>query len=239
MFGLRSRLSVLKRCYSKASISEIKQHLPPCGAAKEYKRQTMPFAERMVSLPLVKGMVAGGECVYEKYYWPAGLIRVIQAPETLAYGALATTDNLPLTPLVFRWCNRCLPSHLNRNEYQSTELSVPEELRTPGLTMVQYLGKGLSFSGTNDQAVHPGLVASLLDDITARTSFVNRPNKATFTANFQLEYVASTIAVDRYVAMDSWITKMEGRKTYVASYLADAASGQVLARAKSLFVSEK
>ncbi|KAI8326172.1 hypothetical protein GQ54DRAFT_250380, partial [Martensiomyces pterosporus] len=82
---------------------------------------------------------------------------------------------------------------------------------------------------------HPGVLAVLLDDITARTSMANAPGVMTFTANFQLEYPAP-IPTGSFIVMDSWITAIEGRKVFVASRALDAESGQTVALAKSLFI---
>ncbi|KAJ2903769.1 hypothetical protein GGI21_004388 [Coemansia aciculifera] len=104
--------------------------------------------------------------------------------------------------------------------------------------MVQYLGEGLKFKSTtmaNMAAVHPGVAAALLDDITARVSFSNAPDKATFTANLQLDYL-EPVRGGSFVVLDAWVTATEGRKTFVAAHLADALSGQILVRARSLFV---
>ncbi|KAJ2468060.1 hypothetical protein GGI02_003817, partial [Coemansia sp. RSA 2322] len=217
----------------------------PLEFTKEYRQNVAPLMQQLANLDVVRDMVDGAECVRKEYYWPAGLSRMIQAPETLIYGALATRDNLPIVPLVFKWQCGCTPKHLNAKAYSSSfkerlQAGTSTDLRVPGLSMVQFLGSGLKFESTlgvdssstslgdsGPAAVHPGVSAALLDDITARLTFSNAPNKTTFTANFQLDYLAP-VPIDSFVVMDAWITAREGRKTFVYSHLAHALSGQML-----------
>ncbi|KAI7834792.1 HotDog domain-containing protein [Kickxella alabastrina] len=90
---------------------------------------------------------------------------------------------------------------------------------------------------------HPGLIHGGMTTVIAHSSMslvaaINAPGKSIpiFTANFQLEYL-EPVLTDSFVVMDAWITAVEGRKSYIASYLADATTGKVLVKAKSLFVS--
>ncbi|KAJ1649165.1 hypothetical protein GGF38_006204, partial [Coemansia sp. RSA 25] len=220
----------------------------PLEFTKEHRQQAAPLMQRLANLEAVRNMLDSGECVREEFHWPVGMSRMIQAPETLVYGALATIDDLPLVPLVFRWQSGYYPRHLNATAYDSSfkehaQREQSAKLPVPGLSMVQYLGEGLKFEstaagsgkGAAAPAVHPGVVAALLDDITARVSFSNAPDKATFTANLQLDYL-EPVRGGIFVVLDAWVTAMEGRKTFVAAHLADALSGQILVRARALFV---
>ncbi|KAJ2818541.1 hypothetical protein FBU31_005830, partial [Coemansia sp. 'formosensis'] len=207
----------------------------PLEFTREHQQQVAPLLRRLANLEIVRDMMDGSECVREEFHWPAGMSRMIQATETLVYGALATIDDFPLVPLVFRWQSGGAPRHLNATVYSDSfkEPALREQsavMPVPGLTMVQYLGEGLNFnstvrSGSDTAAVHPGVMAALLDDITARVSFSNGPDKATFTANLQTDYLAP-VRGGRFVVLDAWVTMTEGRKTFVAAYLADALSGQ-------------
>ncbi|KAJ2331302.1 hypothetical protein GGI00_003314 [Coemansia sp. RSA 2681] len=220
----------------------------PLEFMKEHRQQAAPLMQRLANLAAVRNMLDGGECVREEFHWPVGMSRMIQAPETLVYGALATIDDLPLVPLVFRWQSGYYPFHLNATAYDNSfkehaQREQSAKLPVPGLSMVQYLGEGLKFEstaagsskGAAAPAVHPGVVAALLDDITARVSFSNAPDKAIFTANLQLDYL-EPVRGGIFVVLDAWVTAMEGRKTFVAAHLADALSGQILVRARALFV---
>ncbi|KAJ2064998.1 hypothetical protein GGI17_000599 [Coemansia sp. S146] len=210
----------------------------PLEFTREHQQQVAPLMRQLGNLEVVRGMMDGNDCVREEFHWPVGMSRMFQTPETLVYGALATIDDFPLVPLVFRWRSGCAPSHLNATAYNDSfkermQLEQSAAMQVPGLSMVQYLGEGLKFestvgsSGSDPAAVHPGVMAALLDDITARVSFSNAPDKATFTANLQMEYLAP-VRGGRFVVLDAWMTATEGRKTFVAAYLADALSGQIL-----------
>ncbi|KAJ2725260.1 hypothetical protein GGI07_001393 [Coemansia sp. Benny D115] len=200
-----------------------------------------PLLHRVSNLPLVRGLADHPGFDRKEYNWPLGERRVRQASETLAFGALSGPGDLAIPPLVFRWKPQNIPGHINRDVYSGSFGSTEEyqqhlSMRVPGITMVQYLGKGLLFTGSLGPVAHPGVPTALLDDITARVGFSNRPGRPIFTANFQLEYLGD-LPVDGYVVADAWATRTENRKTFVASYLADAVSGQVYVRAKSLFIS--
>ncbi|KAJ1875656.1 hypothetical protein LPJ55_000468 [Coemansia sp. RSA 990] len=174
----------------------------------------------------------------EAFYWPAGTRR-LQAPFSLAYGALATSKDLSLLPLVYRWKPHSLPNHLNLETYNASFMTEPQSSKVPGVTTIQYLGPGLGFNGVDGRdprgLVHTGVLSALLDDVTARVSLSNTPDKPAFTANFKLEYL-HPVAVDSFVVLDAWVTKVDGRKTFIASYIADAITQQVLVKAESLFV---
>ncbi|KAJ2740739.1 hypothetical protein GGI20_005647 [Coemansia sp. BCRC 34301] len=220
----------------------------PLEFTKEHQQQVAPLMRRLANLTAVCNMVDGNECVREEFHWPAGMSRMIQAPETLVYGALATIDDFPLVPLVFRWRGGYTPSHLDATAYghsfkEHAQREQSAKLPVPGLSMIQYLGEGLKFKSTvadrgpgTAATVHPGVTAALLDDITARVSFSNAPDKATFTANLQLDYL-EPVRGGMFVVLNAWVTATEGRKTFVAAHLADALSGQILVRARSFWCS--
>ncbi|KAJ1662384.1 hypothetical protein IW140_005124 [Coemansia sp. RSA 1813] len=215
----------------------------PSVQTKEQLEQKAPLMRKISALPLVHKLVNSNNVVREEFYWPIGKRRLVQAPETLAYGALSGSKDLPLSPLVFRWKSGGTPSHLNAEVYSDSFQNLSERsqwanARVPGITSVQYLGSNLSFSNAGSCAseAHLGMPSALLDEITARVSISNTPNKPTFTANFQLEYI-QPVPVDSFIELNAWVTRIEGRKAFIASYVADALSGQVLVKAKSLFVS--
>ncbi|KAJ1734781.1 hypothetical protein LPJ61_000890 [Coemansia biformis] len=192
-------------------------------------------------------MEASCACAREAYFWPLGKRKLRQAPETLMFGALAGSNDLPAPPLVFRWTGAGLPRHVNTAAYNGS-FETPEQQRwsagqrVPGASMVFYLGRNLAFRSTaggaagKRAAAHPGVAAMLLDDVTARVCFANTPERPPFTANLQLDYLYTVRAASTVVA-DAWVTRIDGRKTFVSAYAMDAQSGKLLVRARSLFVS--
>ncbi|KAJ2021565.1 hypothetical protein GGI06_002202 [Coemansia sp. S85] len=193
----------------------------PIEFTREHQQQVAPLLRQLANLEVVRNMMDGSECVREEFHWPVGMSRMFQTPETLVYGALATIDDFPLIPLVFRWQSGCAPRHLHAMAYEASfkddgQREQSAAMRVPGLTMVQYVGEGLKFNGTvsggGNTTVHPGVLAALLDDITARVTFSNAPDKATFTANLQMDYV-EPVRGGSFVVMDAWVTMPEGRKT--------------------------
>ncbi|KAJ2663476.1 hypothetical protein IWW48_001359 [Coemansia sp. RSA 1200] len=215
----------------------------PRSHTDEQLSQKAPLARKVSDLPLVQELAQSTFVIREEFYWPLGKGRLVQAPETFVYGGLSGDNDLPLPPLVYRWKSGHTPNHLDVRTYSDSFRDASEHcrwasVRVPGVTSIHYVGPNLGFSSTGSSAneVHPGVSSALLDEITARVSFANTPDKPTFTANFNLDYV-KPIPVDCVIVLDAWITRMEGRKTFIASYVADALSGQVLVKAKSLFVS--
>ncbi|KAJ2553944.1 hypothetical protein EV175_002756 [Coemansia sp. RSA 1933] len=215
----------------------------PSVQSKEQIEHKAPLMRKIATLPLVQQLANSSSVVREEFYWPLGKVRLVQAPETLAYGALSGDNDLPLAPLVFRWKEGGMPNHINAKIYNASFQSTSDRkqwanVRVPGVTSVQYLGSKLNFSnqGSCSKEAHPGVASALLDEVTARVSISNTLNKPTFTANFQLDYVRP-VPVDRFVELNAWLTRAEGRKVFIYSYVADALSGEVLVTAKSLFVS--
>ncbi|KAJ2871378.1 hypothetical protein H4R27_006749, partial [Coemansia aciculifera] len=127
----------------------------PLEFTREHQQQVAPLMRQLANLEAVRGMMDGSDCVREEFHWPVGMSRMIQTPETLVYGALATIDDFPLVPLVFRWRSGCAPSHLNAMAYNDSfkermQLEQSAAMQVPGLSMVQYLGEGLKFESTVD-----------------------------------------------------------------------------------------
>ncbi|KAI9504027.1 hypothetical protein GGI25_000903 [Coemansia spiralis] len=229
-----------KSASSKFSYFDV---VMPAKQTAEQMQKKVPLMEKISQLPIVQSLVNSKGVVREEFYWPIGKRRIAQAPETFLYGALSGSNDLPLAPLVFRWKSGCLPDHLSAEQYfggfgKSGEEKKWLKARVPGVTSIQYIGTGLAFNGAGDNATttHPGVSSALLDEITARVSISNTPDKPTFTANFKIDYIEPILA-GRFVVLDAWLTGIEGRKTIIASQIADALNSQVLVRAKSLFVS--
>ncbi|KAF9123506.1 hypothetical protein BGX30_001421 [Mortierella sp. GBA39] len=85
--------------------------------------------------------------------------------------------------------------------------------------------------------VHGGLLATLLDEITAMTAIPNLPGKTGFTANLNINYRHPCIA-DQFLIAHSEVTSVEGRKAFVKATL-KTVSGTLLADATALFVAPR
>lgn len=84
---------------------------------------------------------------------------------------------------------------------------------------------------------HGGLLATLLDEITAMTAIPNLPGKTGFTANLNINYRHPCIA-DQFLIAHSEVTSVEGRKAFVKATL-KTISGTLLADATALFVAPR
>ncbi|KAJ2705857.1 hypothetical protein H4R19_005074 [Coemansia spiralis] len=198
---------------------------------------------RLAGLPLVRDMDASPATVREALYWPLGRSRLQHAPRTLMYGALAGPDDFPEPPHTFRWTGAGMPLHVCHTAYRSS-FATPDQqqwsagLRVPGASMVHFLGPNLGFrsaSGGGPLDAHPGVAAMVLDDVMARVSFANAPDKPAFTANLQLDYLRPLRTACAIVA-NAWVTGIDGRKTFISAHVADAHDGELLVQARALFV---
>ncbi|KAF9121294.1 hypothetical protein BGW39_010643 [Mortierella sp. 14UC] len=84
---------------------------------------------------------------------------------------------------------------------------------------------------------HGGLLATLLDEITAMTAIPNLPGKTGFTANLNINYRHPCIA-DQFIIAQSEVTSTEGRKAFVKATL-KTVSGTLLADATALFIAPR
>ncbi|KAJ2767839.1 hypothetical protein IWQ57_003790, partial [Coemansia nantahalensis] len=98
---------------------------------------------------------------------------------------------------VFRWTGGGVPLHVNRVTYSSS-FATPEQqqesagLLVPGISIVHFLGPHLAFcspAGCGSNAAHPGVAAMVLDDVMARVTIANMPDRPVLTANLQLDYL--------------------------------------------------
>ncbi len=91
--------------------------------------------------------------------------------------------------------------------------------------------------------VHGGLLATLLDEATARCCFAALPHRVGVTASLKIDYRAPARA-DQYVVIRCETTAVEGRKAWVRGRIETlpAKEGdkvEVIAEAEALFVSPK
>ncbi|KAF8936137.1 HotDog domain-containing protein [Dissophora ornata] len=99
---------------------------------------------------------------------------------------------------------------------------------------VLHVGKSLC---GHPNIAHGGLLATLLDEITAMTAIPNLPGKTGFTANLNINYRHPCIA-DQFVVADSEVTSVEGRKAFVKATL-KTIDGTLLADATALFIAPR
>ncbi|KAG0353846.1 hypothetical protein BG005_006907 [Podila minutissima] len=102
--------------------------------------------------------------------------------------------------------------------------------------VVSVLHIGTSLCGHRG-ITHGGLLATLLDEITAMTAIPNLPGKTGFTANLNVNYRHPCIA-DQFIIAHSKVTSLEGRKAFVKASL-KTIDGTLLADATALFIAPK
>ena len=74
----------------------------------------------------------------------------------------------------------------------------------------------------HDSIIHGGLLATLLDEILARTAFFNLPSHIGVTANLSVNYRAPTKA-DQFIVVRTKLAKVDGRKATVQGRVEDLA----------------
>ncbi|KAG0365716.1 HotDog domain-containing protein [Gamsiella multidivaricata] len=102
--------------------------------------------------------------------------------------------------------------------------------------VISVLHVGKSLCG-HPNIVHGGLLATMLDEITAMTAIPNLPGKTGFTANLNINYRHPCIA-DQFIVAHSEVTSVEGRKAFVKATL-KTIEGTLLADATALFIAPK
>ncbi|KAJ1935341.1 hypothetical protein FBU59_005417 [Linderina macrospora] len=218
--------AIVRACMTAAAkppvLNAAEEEYPPTYT-QSHIAQTQHLADQRQGLGIVQQLLGSEKTVRTAFYWPFGKRKIAQAAETLIYGALAGPGELPLLPLIFRW--KQIPDHI---AHKATEAD------GRGLTVVQYLGSRLNLG--NGSAANPGILFVLLDDLTARTSLLAAPEgMTTFTANFELDYKRQ-IEPERFLLMDAWVTRVEGRKVFIEARAADAESGEAIVEGRALFV---
>ncbi|KAJ1966178.1 hypothetical protein GGI12_000269 [Dipsacomyces acuminosporus] len=200
--------------YSRGSATGLATEAPLVGVSAHTEAEypttftqshlidTEQLAKRRADLEVVGQLESSTGCERMPFYWPFGRRKADHAAEYLLYGALASAKEFPLTPLVYKWGRNTVPQHVDTGVYKdslSTATSSLEQLAKlgcPGVTTVTYLGDNLgltrkgsgSNAGGDRDTVHPGIMAILLDDITARASTANAQGSMNLTANLQVEH---------------------------------------------------
>ncbi|KAI1319366.1 hypothetical protein EDD11_004232 [Mortierella claussenii] len=99
---------------------------------------------------------------------------------------------------------------------------------------ILHVGKALC---GHPNITHGGLLATVLDEITAMNAIPNLPGKTGFTANLNINYRHPCMA-DQFIVAHSEITSVEGRKAFVKATL-KTIEGTLLADATALFIAPK
>lgn len=99
-----------------------------------------------------------------------------------------------------------------------------------------FLHLGRSLCG-HDGIVHGGLLATILDESLARTSFFHLPHKIGMTAKLEINY-KYPVKADQVVVVETRTVDAKGRKVHVEGEIRDL-SGRLLVQSKALFVEPK
>ncbi|MCO5576847.1 hypothetical protein L7F22_030667 [Adiantum nelumboides] len=94
-----------------------------------------------------------------------------------------------------------------------------------------HLGRNLC---GHDGIVHGGLLATVLDETLARTSFFHLPHQIGVTAHLEIDY-KKPVKADSVVVVETKLIEHEGRKAWVEATMTDL-RGRILVQSKALFV---
>lgn len=123
----------------------------------------------------------------------------------------------------------------------SGKLEVPPYLwvnpDTNELYTIGFLGADLC--GAKPGEVHPGVMATMLDEALARCAFESLPSRICVTANLKTKYIGP-VKAGSYVLLRVKTEKTEGRKCWVKGTVEelteDGREGKVLVEAEALMV---
>jgi hypothetical protein len=94
-----------------------------------------------------------------------------------------------------------------------------------------YLGRSLC---GHDGVVHGGLLATVLDETLARTSFFNLPHQVGVTARLEIDY-RKPVKADQVVVVETKLIEAAGRKVTVEGVMRNLA-GETLVESRAIFV---
>ncbi|KAH7101886.1 Thioesterase/thiol ester dehydrase-isomerase [Auriculariales sp. MPI-PUGE-AT-0066] len=117
-------------------------------------------------------------------------------------------------------------------------LAVPPLVRarkdeSAGIAIV-HVGRGLC---GHDGIAHGGLLATLVDEASARTALLNLSTHIGVTARLEMDYV-NPVRADRFVVIRTELVERKGRKVVVKATIEDL-EGTVFVRSRSIFVEPK
>lgn len=142
------------------------------------------------------------------------------------------------------------PPHMAVHSLTSGSLRKPGMLAAPPLVLSKtrhgaaelgghrgdafaFLHLGRSLCG-HDGIVHGGLLATVLDETLARTSFFNLPNNIGVTARLEIDY-RKPVKADQVVVIETKLIEAKGRKVTVEGVMRTL-EGELLVESRAIFV---
>ncbi|KAG7093885.1 hypothetical protein E1B28_007524 [Marasmius oreades] len=175
--------------------------------SEESKAYVEDLEKQMLSLPLLEEMRKAPDAREWYEARPYKYFDEERRVNNLTAGALRGPGKLALPPLVrARW-----------DEKKSL--------------FIIHVGRGLC---GHDGIVHGGLLATLLDEMLARTAINNLPEKIGVTAKLSVNYRAPTKA-DQFIVVRTELLDVQGRKADVKGRIEDL-NGTLLVEATATFV---
>lgn len=213
--------------------------LPETAEAQAYKEK---LDRELVNLPHVRSLLASSSVV--KSSQTAGSSN--QDPAT----KINAKDGETKAHYVLSRPFANFPSHMIPYSLTAGSLRKPGMLCVPPVVVsktnhgANVLGghKGDAFAflhlGRNlcghDGIVHGGLLATVLDETLARTSFFHLPHQVGVTAHLEIDY-KKPVRADSVVVVETKLIEHEGRKAWVEATMTDL-RGNILVQSKALFV---
>lgn len=145
------------------------------------------------------------------------------------------------------------PPHMLTHSLTGSSLRKPGMLAVPPLVLSKtaqgaaklggsqgdaytFVHLGRSMCG-HDGIIHGGLLATVLDEVLARTSFFNLPHHVGVTARLEIDY-RFPVKADQVVVVETELIEAKGRKAIVKGVM-KTLNGDLLVESKAIFVEPK
>jgi acyl-coenzyme A thioesterase PaaI-like protein len=142
------------------------------------------------------------------------------------------------------------PPHMVHNSLTAGSLRKPGMLATPPLVLSKtkhgakqlggsqgdafaFVHLGRSLCG-HDGIIHGGLLATVLDETLARTSFFNLPHQVGVTARLEIDY-RKPVKADQVIVVETRLIEAAGRKVTVEGVMRNL-KGETLVESRAIFV---
>lgn len=142
------------------------------------------------------------------------------------------------------------PEHMAQHSLTAGSLRKPGMLAVPPLVLSKtrhgasrlggaqgdafaFVHLGRSLCG-HDGIIHGGLLATVLDETLARTSFFNLPHQVGVTARLEIDY-RKPVKADQVVVVETKLIEAKGRKVTVEAVLRSL-QGETLVESRAIFV---
>lgn len=146
-----------------------------------------------------------------------------------------------------------LPDHMMMHSLTAGSLRKPGMLAVPPLVLSKtkqgarqlgghqgdafaFVHLGRSLCG-HDGIIHGGLLATILDETLARTSFFNLPHQIGVTARLEIDY-RRPVTADQVIVVETKLVEAKGRKAVVEGILRNL-DGETLVQSRAVFVEPK